>query len=164
MNPSQATLVAGDASWMLVSASLVLLMTPALALFYGGMSSRRSVLNMMMSFIALGVVSVVYVLWGWSESPRVLCHRPRGFHRRGRAGVKLLAVQAVIALASVLVSGVLTFLIAVVIKKTIGWRITEQEEFEGIDYSIHRETGYDVGGPGHHRHRGPGPWSAAGER
>lgn len=82
----------------------------------------------------------------------------------GAQGVKLLAVQAVIALASVLVSGVLTFLIAVVIKKTIGWRITEQEEFEGIDYSIHRETGYDVGGPGHHRHRGPGPWSAAGER
>ncbi|WKD57433.1 Ammonia channel precursor [Corynebacterium capitovis DSM 44611] len=60
---------AGNASWVLVSASLVLLMTPALALFYGGMSSRRSVLNMMMmSFTALGVVSVVYVLWGWSMS------------------------------------------------------------------------------------------------
>src|SRR5699024_10073403 len=59
----------GNASWMLMSASLVFLMTPALALFYGGMSSRRSVLNiMMMSFGTLGVVSVVYILWGWSMS------------------------------------------------------------------------------------------------
>lgn len=52
-----------------MSASLVFLMTPALALFYGGMSSRRSVMNiMMMSFGALGVVSVVYILWGWPMS------------------------------------------------------------------------------------------------
>lgn len=67
--PENTAMLAGNASWMLVSASLVLLMTPALSLFYGGMSSRRSVLNMMMmSFTALGVVPVVYVLWGWSES------------------------------------------------------------------------------------------------
>lgn len=59
----------GNAAWMLMSASLVLLMTPALALFYGGMSRQKSVLNMMMmSFGALGVVSVIYVLWGWSMS------------------------------------------------------------------------------------------------
>ena len=44
-------------------------MTPALALFYGGMSSRRSVMNiMMMSFGSLGVIAVVYILWGWSMS------------------------------------------------------------------------------------------------
>ncbi|KRF16384.1 hypothetical protein ASH02_04120 [Nocardioides sp. Soil796] len=55
---------------MLVSASLVLLMTaPGLALFYGGMSRSKSVLNMMMmSFAALGVVGIVYVLWGWNMS------------------------------------------------------------------------------------------------
>lgn len=55
-------------AWMLASASLVLLMTtPALALFYGGMSRSKSVLNMMMmSFSAAGVVGLVYVLWGWS--------------------------------------------------------------------------------------------------
>jgi Amt family ammonium transporter len=60
----------GYHAWMLVSASLVLLMTtPALALFYGGMSRSKSVLNMMMmSFSALGVVGIVYVLWGWSMS------------------------------------------------------------------------------------------------
>ena len=60
----------GATAWMLISASLVLLMTvPALALFYGGMSRGKSVLNMMMmSFGATGVVGVVYVLWGWSMS------------------------------------------------------------------------------------------------
>lgn len=60
----------GYYAWMLVSASLVLLMTgPGLALFYGGMSRSKSVLNMlMMSFSALGVVGIVYVLWGWSMS------------------------------------------------------------------------------------------------
>ena len=58
----------GYYTWMLVSASMVLLMTtPALALFYGGMSRSKSVLNMMMmSFSALGVVGIVYALWGWS--------------------------------------------------------------------------------------------------
>ena len=60
----------GLQAWMLASASLVLMMTaPGLALFYGGMSRSKSVLNMMMmSFSALGVIGVVYVLWGWSMS------------------------------------------------------------------------------------------------
>lgn len=59
----------GDTAWMLMAASLVLLMTPALAMFYGGMSRQKSVLNMMMmSFSAMGVVGIVYVLWGWSMS------------------------------------------------------------------------------------------------
>ncbi|MFD1814339.1 ammonium transporter [Rhodococcus gannanensis] len=59
----------GDAAWMLISASLVLLMTPGLAFFYGGMSRAKSVLNMMMmSFGAMAVIGVIYVLWGWSMS------------------------------------------------------------------------------------------------
>jgi Amt family ammonium transporter len=51
-----------------VATALVLMMTtPALALFYGGMSRSKSVLNMMMmSYVSLGVVGIVYVLWGWS--------------------------------------------------------------------------------------------------
>lgn len=69
MNPDDLMSTSGNAAWMLIAASLVLLMTPALALFYGGMSSRRSVMNiMMMSFGTLGVVSVTYILWGWSMS------------------------------------------------------------------------------------------------
>jgi Amt family ammonium transporter len=59
----------GNAAWMLTSASLVLLMTPGLAFFYGGMTRSKSVLNMMMmSFGAMGVVGVVYVLYGFSMS------------------------------------------------------------------------------------------------
>ena len=58
----------GYYAFMLVAASLVLMMTtPALALFYGGMSRSKSVLNMMMmSYGAMAVVGIVYVLWGWS--------------------------------------------------------------------------------------------------
>jgi Amt family ammonium transporter len=60
----------GYYTWMLVASSMVLLMTaPGLALFYGGMSRSKSVLNMMMmSFSALGVIGIVYALWGWSMS------------------------------------------------------------------------------------------------
>ncbi|WP_241384215.1 ammonium transporter [Rhodococcus sp. CH91] len=59
----------GDAAWMLMAASLVLLMTPGLAFFYGGMSRSKSVLNMMMmSFGAMALIGVIYVLWGWSMS------------------------------------------------------------------------------------------------
>ncbi|MFL4480433.1 ammonium transporter [Paeniglutamicibacter sp. ORCA_105] len=51
--------------WMMVCAALVLLMTPALAFFYGGMTRAKSVLNMMMmSFSAIALVTVVWVLWG----------------------------------------------------------------------------------------------------
>src|SRR3954471_2112853 len=60
----------GYYAWMIVATALVLMMTtPALALFYGGMTRSKSVLNMMMmSYVAMGVVGIVYVLWGWSES------------------------------------------------------------------------------------------------
>lgn len=59
----------GATAWMLAAASLVLLMTPGLALFYGGMSRSKSVLNMMMMcFGAIGIIAVIYPLWGWSMS------------------------------------------------------------------------------------------------
>ncbi|WP_084507255.1 ammonium transporter [Arthrobacter sp. TB 26] len=52
---------------MMVSAALVLLMTPALGLFYGGMTRAKAALNMMMmSFVSVGIVGVVWVLWGYS--------------------------------------------------------------------------------------------------
>ena len=57
----------GDTAWVLASAALVMLMTPGLAFFYGGMVRSKSVLNMlMMSFISLAVVSVLWVLYGYS--------------------------------------------------------------------------------------------------
>ena len=59
---------AGDTAWVLVSAALVLLMTaPGLALFYGGMVRAKSTLNMMMmSFGALFVVGIIWVVYGYS--------------------------------------------------------------------------------------------------
>ena len=57
----------GDTAWMLVSSALVLLMTPGLAFFYGGLVRSRNVLNtMMMSLVLMAVVGVTWVLWGYS--------------------------------------------------------------------------------------------------
>jgi len=57
----------GDTAWILSASALVLLMTPGLALFYGGMVRGKSVLNMMMmSFAALAIVPVLWVLFGYS--------------------------------------------------------------------------------------------------
>ncbi|GHG55494.1 ammonium transporter [Streptomyces griseocarneus] len=56
-----------DTAFVLISAALVMLMTPALAFFYGGMVRVKSALNMlMMSFISLGIVTVLWVLFGYS--------------------------------------------------------------------------------------------------
>ncbi|MEO8748973.1 ammonium transporter [Dermatophilaceae bacterium Sec6.4] len=59
----------GNTAWVLAAAALVLFMTPGLALFYGGMVRTKSVLNMMMmSFISMGTVGTVWILWGYSET------------------------------------------------------------------------------------------------
>jgi Amt family ammonium transporter len=58
---------AGDTAWILASSALVLLMTPGVAFFYGGMVRAKSVLNMlMMSVSAIAIVSVLWVLYGYS--------------------------------------------------------------------------------------------------
>jgi Amt family ammonium transporter len=58
---------AGDTAWVLMSSALVMLMTPGLALFYGGLVRRKNVLSTIMhSFFILGLVSVTWVLWGYT--------------------------------------------------------------------------------------------------
>src|SRR5436190_10270545 len=65
MQPS--TLSAADTAWMLVATAMVLLMTPALGFFYGGMVRAKNTLNtLMMSFVALGFVGVAWALIGYS--------------------------------------------------------------------------------------------------
>ncbi len=62
----EIVLNSGDTSWVLASTALVLLMTPGLAFFYGGMVRAKSVLNMiMMSMITIGIVSVLWVIYGF---------------------------------------------------------------------------------------------------
>ena len=69
MNPPAPEVLAGDTAWVLTSAALVLLMVPGLALFYGGLVRGKSSLNtLMMSVAALGLVSVQWVLFGYSTS------------------------------------------------------------------------------------------------
>ncbi|MGE5415634.1 MAG: ammonium transporter [Acidobacteriota bacterium] len=58
---------AGDTTWVLVSTALVLLMTPGLALFYGGMVRKKNVLSILMQcFMVMGIVSIQWVLCGYS--------------------------------------------------------------------------------------------------
>jgi ammonium transporter, Amt family len=66
--PSSPKIDSGDTAWMLTSAALVLMMTaPGLALFYGGLVRRHNVLGtIMQSFIAMAVISIQWVLWGYS--------------------------------------------------------------------------------------------------
>jgi len=60
-------LVGGDQAWLLTSSALVLLMTPGLALFYGGMVRSKNVLSVLMqSFVACGLITVQWVLFGYS--------------------------------------------------------------------------------------------------
>ncbi|HYA42985.1 MAG TPA: ammonium transporter [Syntrophobacteraceae bacterium] len=62
-----AKIDSGDTAWILASSALVLLMTPGLALFYGGMVRRKNVLGTIMhSFVAMGIISIQWVLFGYS--------------------------------------------------------------------------------------------------
>src|SRR5690606_38824085 len=57
----------GDTAWVLMSAALVMLMTPALGFFYGGLVQRKNVLaTIMHSFFILALISVQWMLWGYS--------------------------------------------------------------------------------------------------
>ena len=59
----------GDTAWILISSALVMLMTPGLALFYGGMARRKNLLSTItMSFAALGLIGILWVLYGYSLS------------------------------------------------------------------------------------------------
>ena len=70
----------GDTAWLLTSAALVMLMTPALGFFYGGLVRRKNVLSTLMhSWFILALISVQWVLWGYSLA--FARHRP-GHHWR----------------------------------------------------------------------------------
>ncbi len=67
--PPPKVINSGDTAWMLISTALVMLMTPGLGLFYAGMVRRKNVLGtIMQSFAILCMVSVIWVLWGYTLS------------------------------------------------------------------------------------------------
>ena len=67
MNTTTATINAGDTAWVLIATALVMMMTPALAFFYGGMVRKKNVLSTLnLSFIVMGLISVQCVLFGYT--------------------------------------------------------------------------------------------------
>jgi ammonium transporter, Amt family len=68
MDAAKAAQSSADTAWMLISTALVLLMTPALAFFYGGFVRSKHVLNTLMTFIMMGIVGVGWALFGYSLS------------------------------------------------------------------------------------------------
>ena len=109
-------MVHADTAWVMTSAALVLLMTPGLAFFYGGMVRVKSVLNMlMMSFITIAVVTVLWVLYGYSfafgESPTRLFGGFDNFGLHGLSGgpaLSFVAFQLMFAIITpALISGAL---------------------------------------------------------
>ena len=66
---SEDKIVGADVAWILTASGLVLLMTPGLSFFYGGMVRQKNVIStMLQSFIALGVISIFWVVIGFSLS------------------------------------------------------------------------------------------------
>ncbi|HMR17686.1 MAG TPA: ammonia channel protein, partial [Sphingobacterium sp.] len=64
---TDVTLDTGDTAWLLMAAALVLLMTPGLAFFYGGMVREKNVIStMLQSFICMGLVTLIWVTFGFS--------------------------------------------------------------------------------------------------
>ncbi len=65
--PAAPAISAGDTAWVLTSAALVLLMTPGLAFFYGGMVRKKNVMaTILQSFFLVALISVQWVIWGYS--------------------------------------------------------------------------------------------------
>ncbi|HRG90633.1 MAG TPA: ammonia channel protein, partial [Chitinophagales bacterium] len=65
--PASVNINPADIAWMLTASGLVLLMTPGLSFFYGGMVSKKNIIStMLQSFVTLGVITVLYVCFGFS--------------------------------------------------------------------------------------------------
>ncbi|WP_406202983.1 ammonium transporter [Streptomyces sp. NBC_01017] len=94
-----ASVDTGDTAWLLAATALVLLMTPGLALFYGGMVRTKSVLNMlMMSFVSIALVTVVWLACGYSLAfgEDTLGGLIGGLDHAGMAGLRPDSVQGTV--------------------------------------------------------------------
>jgi len=63
-------------------------------------------------------------------------------------GFDQLVIQVIIALAAVVFSGLVTLVLGLILKATLGWRVSEDVESGGIDQSVHGETAYETLGAG----------------
>ncbi|MBI4585538.1 MAG: hypothetical protein HY717_16105 [Planctomycetes bacterium] len=167
----------GHTAWMLVSTALVLLMTPGLGLFYGGMVRSKNVLaTMMHSFFAMGLivspicyfgVSVLKAKLGYDDSldafgihglggtTGALCTGifADGALAKNAGGVAglipgrdftQLKAQIIATAATWVFAIVMTAVLVILLKKTIGIRVSEDEEISGLDLTQHGEVGYNM--------------------
>jgi Amt family ammonium transporter len=95
---------------------------------------------------SLDVVGVHLVAGLWGTIGAGLLATGSGLFYGG--GPRQLVVQIVIALAPLLISGILTAVIGLALKRTLGWRVTEDVESDGIDQSEHGESAYELSGFG----------------
>lgn len=104
---------------------------------------------------SLDVVGVHLVAGLWGTIGVALFAREGGMLSDDYAyGFKLLIIQTLIAVVAMLFSAIVTYIIAVVLGKTLGWRIDKEAEANGIDLDQHRETAYDVVGTNNFAHAG----------
>jgi Amt family ammonium transporter len=125
-----AELDTGDTAFLIVAAALVLLMTPGLAMFYGGMVRAKSVLNMMiMSFACLAVVPVLWTLYGYTMAfgPTLGDGLLGGFEHAGMAGT----IGELTGTVPVLVFASFQMMFAILTPALISGAIADRAKFGG---------------------------------
>lgn len=143
---------------MLISIALVILMTiPGVAMFYSGLIRRQNVLNtMLLSFVTFAIVSIIWFICGydlvfgqdiWGAIATGLFAAP--FINSLGTGLfyenpEQLWIQIIAVAVVAVYSFVVTLIIGLVIKYTMGLRVDEREEIEGLDTNLHEESGYRI--------------------
>ena len=120
----------GDTAFMIIAAALVLLMTPGLAMFYGGMSRSKSVLNMMMmSFACLAIVPILWTLYGYTMAfgPTIGNGLVGGFDHVGMDGT----IGEVTGTIPVLVFASFQLMFAILTPALISGAIADRAKFGG---------------------------------
>jgi ammonia channel protein AmtB len=134
----------GDTAWILASAALVMFMTPGLAFFYGGLVRAKNVVGtIMQSFIALALVTVLWVVGGAIGVLLTGAFASLAINAAGAEGsLGQVGKQAVLTLVTVVYSFAATLVILKVTDVTVGVRVTDEHEVTGLDLSQHGEVGY----------------------
>jgi ammonium transporter, Amt family len=119
----------GSTAWMLTSSALVLLMVPGLALFYGGMVRRKNILTTMMhSFVAIAVIGVIWVLYGYAlafgeSRGGLIGWSPDYFGLRGIPPHRLFGDKAIPELVFVMFQGKFAIITPALISGAIAERV-----------------------------------------
>ncbi len=117
---------AGDTAWILVSTALVMFMTPGLALFYGGMVRQKNVLStIMQSFFLLCLISVQWILWGYSLSfaPHMLGGIAGGFQYLGLTHVGMEAKGSIPHILFMMFQGMFAIITVALITGAVAGRM-----------------------------------------